>query len=72
MQEEKIQLVLTNFEQEYRNWLSSQERQTSSYEYEKSFEEFMKEVKKATLQTTVGSDSKNRNSKKKSKRQQES
>ena len=69
MQEEKIQLVLTNFEQAYRNWLSSQERQTSAYEYEKSFAEFMQEVKKSTLQTTVGSDSKSRNSKKKCKRQ---
>jgi len=65
MQEEKIELVLTNFEQAYRKWLNSQEGQTSAYEYEKSFEEFMQEVKKATLQTTIGSDSKSRNSKKK-------
>lgn len=69
MQEEKIQSIVTNFEQEYRKWLSSQAGQTSAYEYEKSFEEFMNEVKKATLQTTTESEFKSRNSKKKSKRQ---
>lgn len=69
MQEEKIQSIVTNFEEEYRKWLSSQEGQTSAYEYEKSFMEFMRQVSKATLQTTTESEFKSRNSKKKSKRQ---
>jgi len=69
MQEEKIKSVVTNFEEEYRKWLSNQEGQTSAYEYEKSFVEFMRQIGKTTLQATTESEHKSRNSKKKSKQQ---
>lgn len=67
MKEEKVNQVLSNFEEKYRAWLASQEAQTSAYEYEKSFVEFMQEVGRDTLTVTTSSAHSSRNSKKKSK-----
>lgn len=69
MKEEKITTIVSSFEEKYREWLKSQEGQTSAYEYEKSFVEFMQEVSKTTLMETTASEGQSRNSKKKSKRQ---
>lgn len=68
MKEEKITKIVSNFEEKYRTWLSSQADQTSAYEYEKSFVEFMQAVSQDTLSTTTSSNKQSRNSKKKSKR----
>ena len=69
--EERITKVVSNFEDKYRAWLTSQQGQTSAYEYEKSFVELMQEVSQQTLQETTKSEHKSRNSKKKFKPQQE-
>jgi len=69
MKEEKISKIVNNFEEKYRAWLLSQKAQTSAYDYEKSFVEFMQEISQDTLSSTTSSDKQSRNSKKKSKRQ---
>ena len=66
MTEEKIQSVVSNFEDKFRVWLSSQEGQTSAYDYEKSYAEFMRTVSFETLSKAVKSDGKSRNTKKNS------
>ena len=67
MKEEKIQAVVSNFEDKFRAWLSSQAGQTSAYNYEESYVEFMRTISFETLSETVGSEQKSRNSKKKFK-----
>ena len=67
MQEEKIQLVVNNFEEKFRAWLKSQEGQTNAYDYEKSYVEFMRTISFETLASTTSSAQKSRNSKKKSR-----
>jgi len=66
MREEKIQTVVRNFESKYRAWLLSQEGQTSAYDYEKSYVEFMRTVSFETLSETTKSVQKSRNTKKNS------
>lgn len=68
--EEKIVKIVSSFEGKFRAWLTSQQGQTSAYEYEKSFVELMQEVSQDTLKATTLSDQKSRNSKKKFKLQQ--
>lgn len=65
MKEEKIQNIVSTFEQKYREWLESQKGQKSAYEYEKSYVEFMQEVSRNTLVKTTSSPGKSRNGKKK-------
>jgi len=69
MSEEKVSKVVSNFEEKYRAWLQSQNGQTSAYDYEKSFVEFMQAVGKDTLSASTSTENKGRNSKKKSKQQ---
>lgn len=69
MKEDKVNKAVSNFEEKYRAWLKSQQDQTSAYDYEKSFVEFMAQVGQDTLGITTSSDHKGRNSKKKSKPQ---
>jgi len=69
MAEKKVSKVVSNFEEKYRAWLQSQKGQTSAYDYEKSFVEFMQDVAKDTLSATTSNENKGRNSKKKSKPQ---
>ena len=69
MREKKVATVVSNFEDKYRTWLKSQEDQTSAYEYEKSYVEFMQQVSQDTLIKTTSSELRSRNSKKKFRQQ---
>ncbi|MEM9832343.1 MAG: hypothetical protein AAF944_17055 [Bacteroidota bacterium] len=46
--------VIAIFSERYDAWKASQERQSSAYEYEKSFEEFMQQMGRELLQRSVG------------------
>ena len=46
--------VMTMFSERYDAWVTSQEGQTSAYEYERSFDEFMQQMGRELLQHTIG------------------
>ena len=58
-------------QEEYLKWLKSQEGQTSAYDYEKNYVEFMQKVGHHILSKTTESKEKSRNSKKKPKQARE-
>jgi len=55
------------FQKFYKQWLNNEERNSSGYEYERSFIEQMQKMEKELFQDSVGEVRINRNSKKKSK-----
>ena len=46
--------IMAIFSTKYDAWLDSQKNQTSAYEYEKSFDEFMQQISQKLLQGSVG------------------
>lgn len=46
--------VMAIFSERYDAWAASQEGQTSGYEYERSFDEFMQQMGRELLQHSVG------------------
>jgi len=55
------------FQEYYKQWLNNEERNSSGYEYERSFVEQMQKMEKELFQNSVGDIRVNRNLKKKSK-----
>lgn len=55
------------FREHYEQWLNNQERNSSGYEYERSFVEQMRNMEKELFQNSVGDVRVNRNLKKKSR-----
>lgn len=60
--EEKAK-IMAIFSERYDAWKGSQVDQTSGYEYERSFEEFMRQMGKELLQQSVGEESNGRKKK---------
>lgn len=60
--EEKAK-VIAIFSERYDAWKASQEGQSSAYEYEKSFEEFMQQMGRELLQRSVGEENNSRKKK---------
>lgn len=50
----KKEEIMAIFSAKYDAWVASQEGQTSAYEYEKSFDEFMQQMGQELLQQSVG------------------
>ena len=48
--------VMSMFSERYDAWVTSQEGQTSAYEYERSFDEFMQQMGHELLQQSVGAE----------------
>lgn len=46
--------VMAMFSERYDAWVASQAGQTSAYEYERSFDEFMQQMGQQLLQHSVG------------------
>lgn len=55
------------FQENYKKWLNNQERNSSGYEYERSFIEQMQKMERELFQHSIGDVPVNRNLKKKSK-----
>ena len=55
------------FQENYKKWLNNQERNSSGYEYERSFVEQMQKMERELFQNSIGDVPVNRNLKKKSK-----
>lgn len=55
------------FQENYKKWLNNQERNSSGYEYERSFVEHMQKMERELFQNSIGDVPVNRNLKKKSK-----
>lgn len=55
------------FQANYKKWLNNEKRNSSGYEYERSFVEQMQKMEKELFQDSVGDVPVNRNLKKKSK-----
>ena len=51
------------FSERYDSWVASQEGQTSAYEYERSFDEFMQQMGRELLQQSVGEEPQERKKK---------
>lgn len=55
--------VMAMFSERYDAWVASQEGQSSAYEYERSFDEFMQQMGRELLQQSVGEELKARKKK---------
>ncbi|MGB3585828.1 MAG: hypothetical protein WBA23_04775 [Tunicatimonas sp.] len=60
---DKKEEVMAMFSKQYDAWAASQEGQTSAYEYERSFDEFMQQMGRELLQQSVGQESDKRKKK---------
>lgn len=55
--------VMAMFSARYDAWVASQQGQTSAYEYERSFDEFMQQMGRELLQQSVGDEAQGRKKK---------
>ena len=55
------------FQENYSKWIDNTEKNSSGYEYERSFVEIMQTIEKELFKDSLGEVSNNRNLKKKSK-----
>ena len=55
--------VMAMFSERYDAWVASQEGQSSAYEYERSFDEFMQQMGRELLQQSVGEEAHRRKKK---------
>ena len=63
----EIEKATKIFQKFYKQWLNNEERNSSGYEYERSFIEQMQKMEKELFRDSVGDIHINRNLKKKSK-----